>query len=470
MGDEGASSSLLRRVWGSIAGRLLLGAAVWSILVLAVAGAYVMALYRAETIRLLDEDLTATIQTLTAAVDSDQSGEIVANDAAFPNDPRFTRVLSGWYWAFLSLDEDNRITEPLPSRSLWDEEPPIDQSMIDEAVNGLGAIIFRDGTGPTGEPVRVALRAILLPDREAPIGVYAAIDLQAADTSAERLRTRLFLALAVLALGLFLAVFLQVRIGLAPVRQIRRSLSDIRAGRKTQLTGPYPLELTPLAQEMNTLIDHNKDVVERARTHVGNLAHALKTPIAILINESDGEDDRAKLIRRQAEAMSQNVNHYLQRAQAAARAEVLGARTEIAPAVDDLARLLKRLHRDKALQIEVDIDPGAVFRGERQDLDDLIGNLMDNAAKWGRSTISVTARKTGAGVRICVDDDGPGLREEDRAAAMERGRRLDESEPGTGLGLSIVKELAELYGGAFALEDSRLGGLSARLDLPAATS
>jgi len=224
-----------------------------------------------------------------------------------------------------------------------------------------------------------------------------------------------------------------------------------------------------VVKEINTLISHNRKVVERARTHVGNLAHALKTPLAVLLNESrTGTDKLSELVRRQSEAMSSNVQHYLKRAQAAAQAEVLGARTEMKEPIEGIARMLERLHRDKGLAIDVDIDDRAVFRGEKGDLDELVGNLLENAAKWCKSRVKVKVSRLDDGIELVVDDDGPGLALEHRAAALERGKRLDETAPGTGLGLSIVTELADIYGGRFYLEDSPMGGLRARLDLPAA--
>jgi signal transduction histidine kinase len=202
---------------------------------------------------------------------------------------------------------------------------------------------------------------------------------------------------------------------------------------------------------------------------VGNLAHALKTPLAVLMNEARTSNDRvSEVVRRQAEAMTSNVNHYLKRAQAAAQAEVLGARTEIKEPIEGIARMLERLHREKNLTVDVDADPKAVFRGEKGDLDELVGNLLENAAKWCKSRVKVKVARSDDGVEVIVDDDGPGLPAEHRAKALERGKRLDESEPGTGLGLSIVTELADIYGGRLHLEDSPMGGLRARLELPAA--
>jgi len=199
------------------------------------------------------------------------------------------------------------------------------------------------------------------------------------------------------------------------------------------------------------------------------MAHALKTPLAVLLNESrNGKDKMSELVRRQSEAMSSNVQNYLKRAQAAAQAEVLGARTDMREPVEGIARMLERLHRDKNLAIDVDIDQRAVFRGERGDLDELVGNLLENAAKWCKSRVKVQVSRLDDGIELIVDDDGPGLAAEHRAEALERGKRLDETAPGTGLGLSIVTELADIYGGRLYLEDSPMGGLRARLDLPAA--
>jgi signal transduction histidine kinase len=274
--------------------------------------------------------------------------------------------------------------------------------------------------------------------------------------------------LGVLALGIIVGVLVLIRYGLRPLHEIQDKLGDVRAGRRDNLDGEYPGELSPLVREINTLIVHNRKVVERARTHVGNLAHALKTPLAVLKNEAKGTDKLADLVRRQTDAMISNVNHYLKRAQAAAQAQVLGARTEVREPVEGIARMLERLNRDKGLAIEVEIDPKAVFRGERGDFDELVGNLLENAAKWCKSRVNVTVTRSDEGMEVIVDDDGPGLPAEHRAKALQRGKRLDESTPGTGLGLSIVSELADIYGGSFHLEDSPIGGLRARLVLPAA--
>ncbi|MEM7766433.1 MAG: ATP-binding protein [Pseudomonadota bacterium] len=259
----------------------------------------------------------------------------------------------------------------------------------------------------------------------------------------------------------------QVRVVLAPLGRVQKDVSDVREGRRTRLDDDYPAEVRPLSEELNKLLDHNREVVERARTHVGNLAHALKTPLAVLRNEADGQSALDDVVRRQTEAMRANVEHYLSRAQAAARAQAIGARTEIKPVLDGLVRLLNRLFADQEIEVGAAVEPGMAFRGEAQDLEEMLGNLMENGCKWARSRVAVSVVEGSDGqVHIHVDDDGPGLSPDERAAALQRGVRLDETAPGTGLGLSIVKDLAELYSGSLSLSDAPLGGLRATLILP----
>lgn len=471
MTETAGAETARTRTRGSIARRMLVAAAIWSAVVLAVAGWSLQALYRTEAEQRLDQDLDATLITLLSAVDSDEAGALAFTDALLPNDERFSRALSGWYWSFLMVDAEGRLVEPgrYRSRSFFDAIPDIPPELVTSAIAQPDTVRHTDLMGPDDALLRVGLRAVRLPARATPLLIYAGIDRSAADEAVGRFAVRLGVALGVLALGLVIGVLVLIRYGLRPLHEIQDKLADVRAGRRDHLDGEYPSELSPLVREIDTLIVQNRKVVDRARTHVGNLAHALKTPLAVLMNESRGGKDRmSELVRRQAEAMSSNINHYLKRAQAAAQAEVLGARSDVKEAVEGIARMLERLHRGKNIAIDVDADERAVFRGERGDLDELVGNLLENAAKWCKSRVNVTVARLDDGVEVCVDDDGPGLPAEHRAKALERGKRLDESEPGTGLGLSIVTELADIYGGRLHLEDSPLGGLRARLVLPAA--
>jgi signal transduction histidine kinase len=225
--------------------------------------------------------------------------------------------------------------------------------------------------------------------------------------------------------------------------------------------------VAPLAQELNALLSHNAAVVERARTHVGNLAHALKTPLSVLMNEAAvGNEAITETVRKQTELMRRQVDHYLVRARTAATGGVLGARSDVAQVVDDLHRTLAIIHRDRALDIRTTCPPALLFRGERQDLEEILGNLMDNACKWADSRVAVTAHVEAGRLVIDVDDDGPGLAPEQRSKVLERGTRLDESVPGSGLGLAIVRDIAGLYDGQLQLGQAPLGGLRATLVLP----
>lgn len=453
---------------GSIARRMLVTAAVWSAIVLAVAGWSLAAFYRAETDQQLDAALSDTMRALANATDADDKGDIRIQDGKLPRDEKFGMAFSGRYWSFLIVDAGSQIIGMRRSPSFFDAQPGATKPEIARALAQPGSTVYLDGPGPADKQLRIGLQAVKLSNRDQPILLYAGIDRTAADQAVGNFTARLGLALAVLAMGIVIGVVVLIRYGLRPLHDIQDKLGDIRAGRRDTLEGAYPGELMPLVREINTLIIQNRKVVERARTHVGNLAHALKTPLAVLRNEAGGADRLSEVVRRQAESMTSNVNHYLKRAQAAAQAEVLGARTEVKEPVEGIARMLERLHRDKGIAIDVDVDPKAVFRGERGDFDELVGNLLENAAKWCKAQVNVSVTRTDDGLEVYVDDDGPGLPPEHRKRALERGKRLDESEPGTGLGLSIVSELADIYGGCLHLEDSPMGGLRARLELPAA--
>ncbi len=467
MTETAGAASDGARVRGSIARRMLVAAAIWSAVVLLIAGWSLQAFYRTETDQQLDLSLDDTLRTLAGAVNSEQ-GQITVDDAKLPRDERFSLPLLGRYWAFIDLSAENEVVRTRKSLSFFDEDASVAADVRAEALKQKGAVLHLDAPGPDDKQMRLGLQAVTFPDRPEPLLLYAAIDRTSADASVGSFTLRLGIALGVLAIGLIGGVLVLIRYGLRPLHEIEDKLGDVRAGRRDKLDGEYPSELSPLVREINTLITHNRNVVDRARTHVGNLAHALKTPLAVLKNEAKGSDKLSDLVRRQTEAMTSNVNSYLKRAQAAAQAEVLGVRTEVKEPVEGIARMLERLHRGKGVAIDVDVDPKAVFRGERGDFDELVGNLLENAAKWCKSRVNVTVSRNDDGMEVKVDDDGPGLPAEHRAKALERGKRLDESEPGTGLGLSIVSELADIYGGRLHLEDSPIGGLRARLVLPAA--
>ncbi len=280
--------------------------------------------------------------------------------------------------------------------------------------------------------------------------------------------TTVAIALLLLGAGLIAAVIVQVRVGLQPLFALRREVANVRTGRTERVTGAYPSELAPLASELNALMAHNQEVLERQRTHVGNLAHALKTPLSVMLSEASGQSSRlAEVVDRQARTMTQQVDHHLRRARAAARAGGPGERTPVAEVIDELARTLERMFRDKRVNVDWDCDDDLAFAGERQDLMEVVGNLAENACKWCTHEVRIRAAPAGERrLRLTVEDDGPGLPADQRLEVLRRGARLDESAPGSGLGLSIVDELARAYGGSVELGDSSSGGLKVDVVLP----
>ena len=441
----------------SLAFRLIAGAAVWSLAALLAGGIALSTLFRDYVERSFDARLLVLLESLVAASEVGDGGRLELTRIS--GEPRFQQPYSGWYWQI-----GGRGGPELRSRSLWDQELAV------PAAIAAGSIRREHAVGPDDQALRVVAREIRLPGRDGALVFSVAGDLHEVDTEIRRFNGTLVWSLGLLGVGLITAMLIQVHFGLQPLRRLGRALANIRAGQAERLVGRYPAEITPLAEELDQLLDENQAVVERARTHVGNLAHALKTPISILTNEAAaaGPGPLAGLVERQVALMRRHVDHYLARARTAATARVLGARTNVAAVAGDLARALQRIHADRDLEIAVDSPPALDFRGERQDLEEMLGNLLDNACKWSNGRVRLAAARADGRLRLTIDDDGPGLAPALREQVLERGARLDETKPGSGLGLAIVRDIARLYGGEVELESSPLGGLRAALDLPAA--
>lgn len=427
-------------------------------------------IYRAQSIRLLDEDLEDTLVSLSrsvAVISYDTVTDI--DETLLPDVQAYQVPLSGQYWAIIQTDEGGAAITDVRSNSMWDAELPISPIMLSDAMQNTGTAIFGDQTGPADEDVRVALRAIVPANKDTPLILLAAQDRQQTSDAVGSLFYILLGSVMAMLAMIMAALYIGVHYALRPLSAVRDDVEDVREGRATALPDHYPSEIQPLSDEVNKLLEHNRGVVERARTHVGNLAHALKTPLAVLRNEASGDSNLDDVVRRQTEAMRSNVDHYLRRAQAAARAEALGARTNIRPTLQSMSRMLGKLFRSKGVDVFVVPGDDVTFRGEKQDFEEMIGNLMENACKWAHSKVQVSVLRDGPDeVLIHVDDDGPGLTRDERADALKRGVRLDETAPGTGLGLSIVTEIAEMHKGSFQLDDAPIGGLRATLRLPAA--
>ncbi len=466
------SRGLFDRLTGlSLAQRWLLGAALWGLTLLIGGGLGLLATYRAQTLSILEDDLQQAIVTLTREMTQEDAflpdGRVTDTGRQFfESDSRYQTQYAGRYWAVVGVDEGGKVLGDFRSNSLWDEPVPLPPETLALALAKPGSVHFANSPGPAGQRVRIAATAILIENRKTPLVLVAAADRTGNDTATQRFRNLLAGTMTALFLGVLGAMFAGLRFSLQPLRKIKKDIADVREGVLSRLPEDYPAEVRPLTEELNKLIEHNRDIVERSRTHVGNLAHALKTPLAVLKNEANGTTQLDDVVRRQASAMQTNVEHYLKRARMAASAESLGVRTEVRPVLDGLARLLNRLHDARGIEVIVEGGEGVYFRGERQDFEEMIGNLMENACKWARADVRVTVRDDARAMIIDVEDDGKGLAPAERDAAMKRGVRLDEATPGTGLGLSIVKELAELYKGSFELGEAELGGLLARVRFP----
>ena len=441
----------------SLAFRLVVGAGMWIAAAIVAGGIVLSAVFRDHVEHSFDTQLLVYLDALVSVTEVDDRGRVVIMRPL--GDPRYEQPYSGWYWQISSISEPM-----LRSRSLWDQTLTPDFGLIRDS-----AAPFYRMQGVQSRHLRIVGRDVSIPGIVSSLQFVVTGDRAAIEVEIQNFNATLAWSLGLFGCGLVLAVFIQVRFGLLPLRRISRALSAIRSGRKSRLVGQFPSEIEPLASEINTLLEHNEEVLERARTHVGNLAHALKTPISILANESEsGKGSLVEKVEKQTGIMRRYVDHYLSQARTAASSSVLGARTEVLPVIEDLRRTLKHIHAGRSIELEVRGDPGTSFRGERHDLEEMLGNLIDNACKWARARTWITMGMEGADLKIVIEDDGPGLAPEKHGEVFNRGHRLDEATPGSGLGLAIVRDTAGLYGGDIALCESDFGGLKVVLTLPAA--
>ncbi len=456
----------------SIAARLVLSAVGLSAIILLIAGVVLSTIYRRTTEFAFDERLNVYLKALVADVAS--FGETDRTEPGNLGEPRFELPLSGWYWQISRIDTERDSEQAIrTSKSLFAARlPKLSDLGVKPRENGI-AEAYADG--PDNKQIRLIERLIDLGDD----GRYVvAIAGDPAEVNSEIQQFNLALLATFIVLGLALAAvtLAQVRFGLEPLLNLRNALGQIRRGDAQRIDGSFPPEIAPLADELNLMVDSNHEIIDRARTHVGNLAHALKTPISVLINEADGSDGPlSDKVREQTQVMREQVQYYLDRARAAARAAAVGSVTDVEPVVASMVRTFTKVCQSRGIVFTSDVAEGLRFRGERQDLEEMLGNLIDNAGKWAETRVHITAEKGDdiaperPSVVFFIDDDGPGLPQDKRLEATRRGRRLDETKPGSGLGLSIVVDLAQLYGGSFVLDDSPREGLRATLTLPSVT-
>ena len=447
---------------GSLRLRLLATTLVWIVASIIIAGWGLGSLFRSHVERQFNAELGTHLDQLTAHLALDEQGRPTLSVPL--SDPRFNRPLGGLYWQIdrIAGPANPTLVAVLRSRSLWDQVLALPSDLPTD-----GELHQHRIGGPEGTVLGVVERTVRIDD--VALRLVAAADEKLMLEPVARFNGALWLALGVLGLGLALAALLQVVFGLAPLRQLRRALGRVRSGDARQLEGSFPAELMPLVEEFNSVLAQNAEVVARARTHAGNLAHALKTPLSVLANAAhDQEGSLARLVVGQVEMARKQVDYHLARAQAAATVRLPGARTVVGKSVDGLVRTMQRIYAERGLTLAVSpIAAELAFRGEEQDLQEMLGNLLDNACKWAAARVEIHAGIAGDRLEIRIADDGPGIPPDQRQAMIRRGVRADEQVPGTGLGLAIVDDLARLYGGGLALAESSLGGLLATLDLPA---
>ena len=451
----------------SLAGRLVILAAGWTLAVLMVSAVVLAMLFQQAALRRFDQGLGELITNLVAGTTIDEQGEVLAPAIT---DTRALRAYSGRYWQIAQPMADGRIQLVARSRSLWDADLKAPTDLAAQLQARPGKAVMYETHGPLGEPLRARATQATLTGRKTPVIFTAAEDLSQINADVRSFIAATAVVFLLLGAGMVGAVVIQVRVGLNPLFALRREVAQVRRGKAERVVQDYPSELTPLADELNALMAHNQEVVERQRTHVGNLAHALKTPLSVMLTEAGQRPGPlSEVVERQAEAMRQQVDHHLRRARAAARTAGSGERTSVAEVLDELAHTLERISVEKGVQVDWDAPDDLYFLGERQDLLELAGNAMENGCKWCRSRVRVSAEAISPErLRLVVEDDGPGLPPEEREAALRRGARLDESAPGSGLGLNIIDELARAYGGALKLDGSRMGGLLVAMELPRA--
>jgi signal transduction histidine kinase len=451
----GAAKRRRRRPASSLRLRMIALAAAWIIPLLAIGGVGLDRVLVGAITRNFDSQLDFVLTAMVSTAEVDELGDV--HFLRPLGDQRFFEPYSGLYWQVSTPGADS-----FRSRSLWDraldDRPPGD---CREPCR-YGSNVFR------GEPLRVVGRDVRFPGTPNLFYLQVAQSTRDLDAQVREVRAILFYSLSVLGFGLLALAALQSTYGLSPLARVGRAIAAIRSGDAKRVGDDYPVEIAPLVAEINELLEHNEQAAEAARRHAGNLAHALKTPMSVLIGETDGKTDPLSLtVAAQMQVMRRHVDHQLARARAIGQRGASTARAEVWPAVEAIIRTVTRIHSDREVTIDLAGDRSKVFRGERQDLDEMVGNLIDNAALHGGGRVFVTIGGGPGTVDIAIEDDGKGIPEAARARLFSRGERLDTDKPGTGLGLAICRDVAEIYGGKVALEESEdLGGLLVRLTLP----
>jgi signal transduction histidine kinase len=444
------------RATGSLTRRMIGVAALWILVLLLGGGLALDRILSSAITRNFDSQLEYVLTAMATTSEIGPMGEVRFNRQ--PADQRFLEPYSGLYFQISGAG-----AEPFRSRSLWDRTLQVESDHQDNVIHIYDSGEFQD------EPLRVVERDIRLPGSRTVWRFQVAQSRSVLNDQIAALRRTLVRSFALLGLGLIIMSALQATYGLWPLRKIRREISAVRTGHIARVDERLPIEIAPMVEELNDLLAHNEKQAEEARRHAGNLAHALKTPLTVIMNEATANSpDFTDTVIREATTMRRQVDHHLARARAVGRRGTAQSRAEVWVALKAVERAVSRLHRHVTVDLAGDKD--AIVHVEHQDLEEMVGNLIENAAKYGGGRVFVTVQKEAGYVEILVEDDGRGIPEAERASLFQRGARLDTGKPGTGLGLAIVRDVAEIYEGTVSLEESEdLGGLMVRLRLPAAT-
>ncbi len=448
----------------SLALRIIALSTIWAIVTLVATSTIISTLYRQASERGFNSLLSAHLFNLIGSVGVSEGGALTGSVDL--GDLRFSEPDSGWYWAVEPVS--GGLTGQLRSLSMTEAIPS-----PSAAVAPFNAEFQRSyrTDGIAGEELQVFESEFVLDAQNRVARFRVMGNRTELENEIGAFQGRLFTYLSIFGAGMVAINAIAIMLGLRPLGKVREALSKVREGTAKRLDGVFPAEIEPLANETNALIENNKQIVERARTQVGNLAHSLKTPLAVLLNEARIiGGDKGRLIETQASAMQQQLEHYLQRARIAAQRDSIVYRTPLSPSLKRMVRVMEKLNPNVLIRLELPAEE-ILFAGEREDFEEVVGNLLENAMKWARGAVVVSARtfdgsEPGSGMfELTIDDDGPGIPEDKAREALKRGKRLDETKAGTGLGLAIVSDLVNEYGGKLGLERSTLGGLRASIQL-----
>ena len=447
-----------RRRTGSLTRRMIGVAALWIAALLLIGAVALDRVLTRSIVDSFDNQLVFVLNSMIASSEIGPDGEVRFNRP--PADQRFVEPYSGLYFQISGAG-----AETFPSRSLWDRRLRVSETHADVKPHLYDSNEF--SSRGNAEPLRIAERDAIFPGSKVRWRFQVAQSRETIDDQIHRLRQTLTWSFSALGVGLLVLAALQTFYGLWPLRRVQKEVASIRSGEKTRISDQFPTEIRPLTEEINQLLSHSEAQAEEARRHAGNLAHALKTPLTVITNAAtaDSPDLDATVIRESA-AMRRQIDHHLARARAIGRRASAHARTVVWESLEAVERAVDRLYEN--VTVDIAGNHQAQVRVERQDLDEMLGNLVENAAKYGGGRVFVTVEPKNGTVDILVEDDGPGIPKARRGELFTRGARLDTTgKPGTGLGLAIVRDVAEIYGGSIHLEESEdLGGLLARLSLP----